>query len=58
MLHKELEALEKLYAAVDSYCTTSADAKKPIPEHYWRAVTQAWQEAKKLREGANNGTNL
>lgn len=53
MLHKELEALEKLYKAVDDYCTTSADAKKPIPEHYWRAVTLAWQEAKKLREGAS-----
>lgn len=58
MLHKELEALEKLYKAVNAYCTASAEAKKPIPESYWRAVTLAWQEAKKLREGGNNGKNL
>lgn len=50
MLHKELEALEKLYKAVDAYCTTSAEAKKPIPESYWRAVTLAWQEAKRIIE--------
>lgn len=41
------DLLEKLYKAVDAYCTESKAAKAPIPESYWRDVVNAWKAAKK-----------
>ena len=41
------DLLDKLYKAVDAYCTESKAAKAPIPEHYWRDVELAWKAAKK-----------
>lgn len=43
-------ALQKLYEAVDAYCMASKTAAKPIPESYWRNVTLAWQNAKRVIE--------
>lgn len=40
------DLLEKLYKAVDAYCTESKAAKAPIPESYWRDVVNAWEAAK------------
>lgn len=44
------DLLNKLYKAVDEYCTESKKAKAPISEHYWRNVVNAWQAAKKQIE--------
>ena len=40
------DLLDRLYKAVDAYCTESKAAKAPIPEHYWRDVELAWKAAK------------
>jgi hypothetical protein len=44
------DTLDKLYKAVDAYCTASKEAKGPIPEHYWHSVELAWKAAKKIIE--------
>ena len=46
------DAQEKLYQAVDAYCTASKEAgkqKKPISESYWNAVVIAWKRVKELK---------
>ncbi len=42
------DLLEKLYKMVDAYCTASKEAKRPIPEHYWRDVVNVYQQLKEL----------
>lgn len=46
------DAQEKLYQAVDAYCTASKEAgkqTKPISEKYWRDVVIAWKRVKELK---------
>ena len=38
--------LEKLFTAVDDYCTKSANGKQPISDMYWLRVVAAWERCR------------
>jgi hypothetical protein len=46
MTKNDKKKLEKLYDAVDEYCSTSVNGKVPVPEKYWSKVVSAWRQAK------------